>query len=74
MKNSVDRQMTLGEVVKQFPAAAGVMMKYGLHCIGCHVATWETVEQGAMAHGMTPDTIDTMIQEINSTIPKQEAQ
>ena len=74
MKNSVDKQMTLGEVVQQFPAAAGIMMKYGLHCIGCHVATWETVEQGAMAHGMGPDTIDSMIQEINSTITKQEAQ
>lgn len=74
MKNSVDKQMTLGEVVQQFPAAAGIMMKYGLHCIGCHVATWETVEQGAMAHGMGSDTIESMIQEINSTITKQEAQ
>lgn len=74
MKQNVNRMMTLGEVVDQFPAAADIMMKYGLHCIGCHVSAWETVEQGAMAHGMSPDTIDTMIKEINATISTQEAQ
>jgi hybrid cluster-associated redox disulfide protein len=41
-------------------------MKYGLHCIGCHVATWETLEQGAMAHGMDRKQLENMIKDLNN--------
>lgn len=52
-KIKITKDMTLGEVVQSFPQTVEVMMKYGLHCIGCHVAAWETLEQGATAHGIT---------------------
>ena len=64
-KNKIDKNMTLGEVVSKFPGSAEIMMKYGLHCIGCHVAVWETLEQGAMAHGMSKKELDDMLNELN---------
>lgn len=67
-KNKVDKNITLGEAVQKFPQSAEIMMKYGLHCIGCHVAAWETIEQGATAHGMNDKEIDKMIEEINKAI------
>ena len=63
--------MTLGDIVMKHPEAAEIMLKYGLHCIGCHVANWETVEQGAMAHGMNEKEIAEMIQKINKAINKK---
>jgi len=69
-KNEISKDMTLGEVVQKYPQAAEIMMSYGLHCIGCHVATWETIKQGAMGHGMGEKEIDKMVKEINDSVRK----
>ncbi len=69
----VKKEMTLGEVVSKYPQAAELMMQRGLHCIGCGVAFFETIEQGAMAHGMSNKETEKMIKEINKRINKKEA-
>ncbi len=61
----ITKDMTLGEVVQAYPQSAMVMLKYGLHCIGCHVSAWETVEQGALGHGLSPKQLDDMVKEMN---------
>ncbi len=65
--------MTVGEIVQQFPDAVPIMLKFGLHCVGCHVSTWETLEQGAMGHGMPEDVFLKMLDEINSTLTTKPA-
>ncbi|GFH97620.1 hypothetical protein IMSAGC004_00001 [Bacteroidaceae bacterium] len=70
-KDKITKDMTLGEVVTQHPEAAMVMMKYGLHCVGCHVAFSETVEQGATAHGFDEKKIKKMLKEINEAVSKK---
>ncbi len=67
-KENINKSMTLGEVVEKFPESAEVMMNYGLHCIGCHVASWETIEQGALGHGMGEKEIEKMVNEMNERI------
>ncbi|MDP2974104.1 MAG: DUF1858 domain-containing protein, partial [Candidatus Diapherotrites archaeon] len=62
MSGKVKKEMTLGEVVTKHPVAAEVMMQRGLHCIGCGVASFETIEQGAMAHGMGKEETEKMIE------------
>lgn len=64
--------MTLGEVVQAYPETVNIMFKYGLHCIGCHVATWETIEQGMQAHGNTAEQIDSMVREMNEAVSEGE--
>jgi hybrid cluster-associated redox disulfide protein len=66
MTQKINKDMTLGDVVQQYPETAEVFMQYGLHCIGCHVAAFETVEQGAMAHGI--DDINKLIDDLNKAI------
>lgn len=65
-EKKIHKDMKIGEVVKAYPAAAEVMMEYGLHCIGCHVAEWETLEQGCKAHGISDQEIKKMIDELNT--------
>jgi len=69
-KQKINGKMTLGEVVKKYPETAEVMFKYGLHCIGCHVAAYETIEQGALVHGLDKKKIEMMLKEMNDTIKK----
>ena len=45
------------ELVAQLPIAADVMQAFGLGCSGCSVSTYETIEQGAAAHGLRVEPI-----------------
>jgi hybrid cluster-associated redox disulfide protein len=64
---AVTKEMSIGEVVVKWPESAGVFMAYGLFCFGCAAARYETIEQGAVAHGI--DT-DALIKAINKEIEK----
>ena len=61
----ITRDMPIGDVVKQYPQSAAIFTEYGLHCVGCHVAYWETLEQGARGHGMDDETINKMVEDAN---------
>ena len=65
MKDKIIKTMSLGEIATKHPEAADILRKYGLHCIGCSVAAWESLEQGAMAHGIDDKNLDKMLKELN---------
>jgi hybrid cluster-associated redox disulfide protein len=44
-------QTNIQELVARFPIAADVLNAFGLGCSGCGVSKYETIEQGARAHG-----------------------
>ena len=64
----VNKQMSIAEVVMKWPESAGAFMEAGLHCYGCAAARYETIEQGAMAHGVDPDKL---IEAINDSIKEE---
>lgn len=64
-EDKITRKTTLGETISKVPKAGRIMFEYGLHCIGCHIAAYETIEDGCRAHGMTEEQIDEMIEKIN---------
>ncbi len=69
-KALITGSMTLGEVITGYPGTIPVMLKYGLHCIGCHVAASETVEQGAAAHGLSKEKAKALLRDLNKAAKK----
>ncbi len=69
--NAITKKMLIGEIASKHPKAFPIMFKYGLHCIGCGMTAYETLEQGCLAHGMSPEEIDVMIDEINKAVEKK---
>ncbi|MBI2670686.1 DUF1858 domain-containing protein [Candidatus Woesearchaeota archaeon] len=68
----IHKGMTMGEIVGRYPQLAGVIMeKYNLHCIGCGASTFETLEQGALGHGMSKKQMQEMVEHLNSIITKK---
>ncbi len=61
----VTKTMTFGEILNRYPEAGRIIMSQGLHCIGCGMAFQETLEQGAIMHGINPDKL---VKEINKEI------
>lgn len=63
----ITKDMTLGEIMQDYPEAIDVMLNYGLHCVGCHVAFTETIEQGAEAHGID---LGKLLKDMNKAVKK----
>ena len=72
MKKKVERiskDMLLSEVVDKYPQLAEKLtVDYGFHCIGCFAAEMETLEQGAMVHGMKKKEIDKLVETLNGLV------
>jgi hybrid cluster-associated redox disulfide protein len=49
---TITKENTIEDVVTKYPESVMVFMKHGLHCVGCHVSAFESIEEGAMAHGI----------------------
>ena len=67
----IKKTMLITELTRQYPECAMIMMNHGLYCVGCGVAMYETLEDGAKAHGMSEQEIDHMVKEMNSAIQKK---
>jgi iron-sulfur cluster assembly accessory protein len=65
---AITKDMLIGEAVSQYPEVADVFLSYGLHCVGCHVNAYESIEQGSLGHGMTPEEVEEMVAETNEYI------
>jgi hybrid cluster-associated redox disulfide protein len=65
---SITKKMTFQEAMLVDQIAGLIFLKYGLHCIGCHMAADESIEDGARAHGLDNKEISKMINEINDKI------
>jgi len=61
----ITKDMTFGEVLKKYPETVKTFFQFGMHCFGCHLAVEETIEQGAMAHGVE---VDKLIKDLNETV------
>ena len=48
----ITKDMTLGEVLMQKPEAQAILFGFGMHCFGCPVTQFETIEEAAMVHGV----------------------
>ena len=75
MEETIDRQMTISDIISKFPAKsqrmAQAMTNAGLHCTSCSAATWETLEAGMMGHGMGEDEIERLVAELNQILAEE---
>lgn len=73
--SSISKEMTIDEMFETFPHKAqhlGQELKNaGLNCVGCHAATWETLEMGMLSHGFNDTQIDAMIEKLNIILKKK---
>lgn len=51
----ITRETNIGEIVENCPQAMPKFMEIGMHCMGCALASGETVEEACAAHGVDPD-------------------
>jgi len=69
---SITGDMTIGEMVQQFPSVADVLQDEGVNCVGCGAAYYETINEGLASHGKTEEEIEMILKKLNDSIPKEE--
>lgn len=65
----ISKDMKLSEIISKYPDTSEIFLKHGLSCIGCPLASQETLEQGAKAHGID---VDKLIKALNECLEKNE--
>jgi hybrid cluster-associated redox disulfide protein len=67
MSQPITKEMTFHEVMRMSPDVLKVLAKFQLGCVGCMGAQHESLEKGAMAHGLD---IEELLQELNAIFEK----
>lgn len=68
-KMEINKKMMIGDLVENYPELGNVLMEeYGFHCIGCMAAGRETLEEGAIVHGMNNKDIEKMIKNLKELV------
>jgi len=60
--------MKISEVIKKYPTTIEIMVNYGLHCVGCGMSAYESIEEGAEVHGLTKNDINEMVGKMNEIV------
>ena len=59
----IDKDMTIGEVLKVLPASADIFNEMGMECLDCPHAVNETIAEACTAHGVF---VASLLQKLNS--------
>ena len=69
---SITPDMTVGEIVDQYPQVIDLLSAAGLHCVGCHASPHETLAEGMYGHGKSDADVIALVHSLNSYLAEQE--
>ena len=53
----VTKDMLIGQLITLDPNIAPILMRAGMHCLGCPASQGESLEEAAMVHGIDADLL-----------------
>ena len=62
------RETLISEVVENCPQAMPAFQAIGMHCMGCALASAESVEEACSVHGVDPDDFIVDLKEYLATL------
>ena len=60
---TINKDMTIEEILHVDVAIADLLMEAGMHCLGCPSSRGETVEEACMVHGIDVDKLLALVNE-----------
>ncbi len=53
----INKTMIIGDLIRMDENIIPILMREGMHCIGCPSSQMESLEEAAIVHGMDPDVL-----------------
>lgn len=60
----ISKEMLIGELLQVDDLVAPMLMRAGMHCLGCPSAQGESLEEACMVHGINCDELVAQINEV----------
>ncbi len=57
MVKKVTKDMSIGQILQMDQRTAPVFMEFGMQCLGCPMATSESLEMACATHGVSADEL-----------------
>ena len=54
---TIDKSMLIGELIQMDELVAHMLMRAGMHCLGCPASQGESLEEACMVHGIDCDEL-----------------
>lgn len=64
----ITKDMLIGEILDRYPGTEEVLLKLGMHCIGCGSAAAESLEEACAVHGLDPQGV---VEVVNAYVTAQ---
>ena len=48
--NTINKDMTLGELLDRYPTSEDILVGFGMHCFSCPMSRMETIEEASEVH------------------------
>lgn len=64
----ITKDTTIGDIVQKYPETIEILTELGVHCVGCHVSGYESIEMGFRGHGMSDEQINDAVKKLNEVI------
>lgn len=68
----ITKEMLISEILIQNQDRAQIlseiMIDFGIHCVGCGAASFETLEQGVLGHGFSEDQLNKLVEDLNKAL------
>ena len=61
----VSKDMLIGQLLQIDANIAPILMRAGMHCLGCPSSQMESLEEAAMVHGLD---VDVLVNQINDSL------
>lgn len=68
-KIEIKSNMIIAGVIEKYPEMIKIFYDYGITCVGCFLASSETIEQGISAHGIdVKKFLEDLNREVNNSL------
>lgn len=61
---TIDKSMLIGQLIQVDETIPNILMRAGMHCLGCPASQAESLEEACMVHGIDCDTLVSQINEV----------
>ena len=65
----INKDMLVGQVLKEYPETADVFRALGMHCLGCPSSSGESLEDACTIHGID---VDKLVDELNAYLESKQ--
>lgn len=64
---TIDKSMLIGQLIQVDENIPAILMRAGMHCLGCPASQGESLEEACMVHGIDCDTLVSQMNEYLAT-------